>query len=93
MAVSIQLPDSLRRHTGGHRTVEVDARSVREALERLEAAHPSLRAALRDGSGNVRRFVNILANAEDIRFLDNLATALCDGAEVRIVPAVAAGWY
>lgn len=93
MAVSIQLPDSLRRLAGGQHTVAVDAASVREALERLEAAHPTLGAALRDGSGNVRRFVNILADAEDIRFLDNLATALSDGAEVRIVPAVAAGWY
>lgn len=93
MPVSIQLPDTLARLAGGLRTVRVDADSVLGALEGLEAAFPTLRARLRDERGNVRRFLNVLADAEDIRFLDNLATALPDGAELRIVPAVTAGWY
>ncbi|TNF30457.1 MAG: molybdopterin synthase sulfur carrier subunit [Deltaproteobacteria bacterium] len=93
MPVSIQLPDALAHHAGGQRTVAVDAASVGEALDRLEASFPALRARLRDARGNVRRFLNVLADARDIRFLDNLATPLGDDAQLSIVQAVATGWY
>jgi molybdopterin converting factor small subunit len=70
--------------------VVVGGASVREALERLDAACPGIKARICDEGGNLRRFVNVYANREDIRFLDNLDTPLDEGAEVQIVPAL--GW-
>jgi len=91
MRVTIKLPTSLRKFVGGNDTIQVDSTSVREALNELEGHHPGLKAKVCDGDGNPRRFINIYANQEDIRFLDNLDTRLGDGAELQIVPATAGG--
>ncbi len=91
MAVNIKVPASLRKFVQNHDTIEVEANNVREALDALEAQHPGVKAKLCDDQGNVRRFVNIYANSEDIRFLDNLDTPLAAGAELQIVPAIAGG--
>ncbi len=91
MAVNIKIPASLRKFVGGKDTVAVEGENVREALDGLETAHPGIKAKLCDDNGNVRRFINIYANAEDIRFLENLDTSLAEGAEVQIVPAIAGG--
>ena len=91
MNVNIKIPTSLRRFAGGNDTVQVASASVREALDQLEASHPGIKAKLCDGDGNLRRFINIYANQEDIRFLDNLDTPLSEGAELQIVPAIAGG--
>jgi len=93
MPVNIKIPASLRKFVGGSDTIEVEGQNVREALDGLDAAHPGIKAKLCDDSGNVRRFINIYANSEDIRFLENLDTGLDDGAELQIVPAIAGGWY
>ncbi|MCA9514098.1 MAG: MoaD/ThiS family protein [Myxococcales bacterium] len=93
MAVKIKIPASLRKFVGGNDVVDVDAGNVGDALDGLESAHPGIKAKLCDDSGNVRRFINIYANSEDIRFLENLKTPLSDGAELQIVPAIAGGWY
>lgn len=93
MAVQIKIPASLRKFVANQDSVAVEARDVREALDALEAQHPGIKSKLCDDSGNVRRFINLYANGEDIRFLDNLDTALGDGAELQIVPAIAGGWY
>lgn len=93
MAVQIKIPASLRKFVANQDTVAVDAVNVREALDALESAHPGIKSKLCDDSGNVRRFINIYANAEDIRFLDNLDTRLADNAELQVVPAIAGGWY
>lgn len=93
MAVQIKIPASLRKFVGGNDVVAVEGANVREALDQLDSSHPGIKAKLCDDSGNVRRFINIYANSEDIRFLDNLDTALSDDAEVQIVPAIAGGWF
>jgi sulfur-carrier protein len=91
MSVNIKIPTSLRKFAGGNDTIEVASANVRQALDQLEASHPGLKAKLCDGDGNLRRFINIYANQEDIRFLDNLDTPLDEGAELQIVPAIAGG--
>ena len=93
MAIQIKIPASLRKFAANNDTVTVEGTNVRGALDQLEAQHPGIKAKLCDDQGNVRRFINIYANSEDIRFLDNLETTLSDGAELQIVPAIAGGWY
>lgn len=89
--VKVQIPTSLRRFSGGEPVVAVTGSSVRAALDSLERAHPGLQAKLRDADGNLRRYINVFANDEDIRFLDHLDTTLHDGARLQIVPAIVGG--
>ncbi len=91
MSVKIKIPSSLRKFVGGHDTVEVDGSNVRDALDSLEDAHPGIKAKICDDGGNLRRFINVYADQEDIRFLDNLDTPLSEGGELQIVPAIAGG--
>ena len=80
MAVTIKLPTQLRGVAGGAAEARADGATVREVLEGLYAQH-----------GELRRFVNVYLEGEDIRFLDGLATPVSDGDEVTILPAVAGG--
>ncbi|MGB3050742.1 MAG: MoaD/ThiS family protein [Polyangiales bacterium] len=90
MAVTVRIPTPLRTLTGGADEVLMEGGTVSEVIERLEASHPGMKDRLCDDKG-VRRFVNLYANDEDIRFLDNLETALNDGDTLSIVPAIAGG--
>ena len=90
MAVTVRIPTPLRTLTGGADEVPADGGTVAEVIESLEASHPGMKDRLCDEKG-VRRFVNLYANDEDIRFLDNLDTALKDGDTLSIVPAIAGG--
>lgn len=90
MAVTVRIPTPLRTLTGGADEVAADGGTVAEVIESLEANHPGMKDRLCDDKG-VRRFVNLYANDEDIRFLDNLETALEDGDTLSIVPAIAGG--
>ena len=90
MAITVRIPTPLRMLTGGKDEVPASGRTVAEVIEDLETRHPGIRARLCDERG-VRRFVNIYANEEDIRFLDNLKTELRDGDSISIVPAIAGG--
>jgi len=89
-AVTVRIPTPLRTLTGGKDEVHAQGGTVGEVIDSLEASYPGIRARLCDDKG-VRRFVNIYANEEDIRFLDNLETQLSDGDSVSIVPAIAGG--
>lgn len=91
MAVTVKLPTQLRDAAGGAPTVTVEGATVGEALADLYAQHGELRARMADGDGGVRRFVNVYLGGEDIRFLDGLDTAVPDGAELTVLPAVAGG--
>ncbi|MGB5239509.1 MAG: MoaD/ThiS family protein [Prochlorococcaceae cyanobacterium] len=91
MAIQVLIPTPLQKFTADQSSVELDATSVDGLLEALEARFPGILARLTDESGKLRRFLNVYVNSEDIRFLDNQATALADGDEVSIVPAVAGG--
>lgn len=91
MAVQVLIPTPLQKFTNDEATVSVDASSVDALLRALDARFPGILARLCDEDGKLRRFLNVYVNSEDIRFLDNQATALADGDEVSIVPAVAGG--
>ena len=92
MSVKVKIPTPLRPITGNQDTVTANgAGTLGEAIAELEGQYPGLRERLLDDSGELRRFVNVYINGEDVRFLDGLATALKPGDEVSIVPAVAGG--
>jgi molybdopterin synthase sulfur carrier subunit len=90
-AVTVRIPTPLRSYTAGKDAVSVQGSNVGEVLDALEGAHPGLKDKLCDDQGRVRRFVNIFANDEDIRFLEDLRTPVDEGDEVSIVPAIAGG--
>lgn len=90
MAVRVQIPTPMRQHTGGQATVESTGATVQAVLDDLGGKYPGLAQRILE-NGQVRRFVNVYVNDEDIRYLDNLGTAVKDGDEVAIIPAVAGG--
>lgn len=89
--VKVLIPTPLRKFTGDAETVTADADNIGALLKALDAAHPGLGKPLIDEQGNPRKFVNLYVNGEDIRFLQGAQTALKDGDEVSIVPAIAGG--
>lgn len=91
MAVSVLVPTPLRNLTQGQDTVEVSAANVAAMVDTLEAQYPGMGGRLRGEDGTLRRFINIYVNDEDIRFLSGAETALKDGDQVSIVPAIAGG--
>ncbi|MEN3027709.1 MAG: ubiquitin-like small modifier protein 1 [Aquificaceae bacterium] len=91
MNVIVRIPTPLRRVTNGQGEVQVQASTVRNAIERLEEVYPGFKERLVDEQGEVRKFVNLYVNDEDIRFLKGLDTELKDGDILSIVPAIAGG--
>jgi len=91
MSVSVRIPTPLRKLTGGADEVAIEGANVGELIENLEAAHPGLKERLCDEAGEIRRFVNVYVNDEDVRFMNGRDTELKDGDEVSIVPAIAGG--
>jgi sulfur-carrier protein len=90
MAVTVKIPTQLRAVTEGESEIEVDGGTVGEALDAVFEQHAELRDRITE-DGGLRRFVNVYVSGEDIRFQDGLETALSDGDEVTILPAVAGG--
>jgi len=91
MAIKVQIPAPLRSLTGGADEVLVEAQDVAGLVEALEARHRGLRDRLYDGSGELRSYVRLFVNEEDVRFLDGKKTSLRAGDTVAIVPAIAGG--
>jgi len=91
MSVNVRIPTPLRKLTGGSDEVAIEAANIGELIDNLEAAHAGLKERLCDEAGEIRRFVNVYVNDEDVRFLDGRNTALKEGDEVSIVPAIAGG--
>ena len=91
MSITVRIPSSLQLLTEGRKAVEVDGATVADIITGLERDYPGIEARLLDETNQLRRFVNIYLNEEDIRFLDGLATAVPENAEVSIIPAVAGG--
>jgi len=81
----------LRKFTAGSEEVAAAGESIRSVIEDLERNHPGMRERLLDDKGEVRRFVNIYLNGDDIRFLDQLNSRVKDGDDISIVPAIAGG--
>ncbi len=91
MNVSIRIPTPLRKLTNERDVVTAAGDDLSQCIEALESSYPGLKERLCDESGELRRFVNVYVNGEDVRFLAGLSTPLKAGDEVSIVPAVAGG--
>lgn len=89
--ISVRIPTPLRKLSGDRDEVVVEASSVSALIEELEKECPGIKGRLCDENGNVRRFINLYVNNEDIRFLDGADTKLEDGDTVSIIPAIAGG--
>ncbi len=91
MSVQVRIPTPLRRFTGGSEEVAAAGTTVGSVIDDLERQYAGIKERLCDNEGQVRRFVNIYVNGDDIRFLNNLDSELKDGDELSIVPAIAGG--
>lgn len=91
MTVTVRIPGPLRRLTQGEGELRVEAQTVGEALALLRERYPQLGQRLFDGEGQLKPFVNVYLNDEDIRFLQELETPLTDGAVLTLVPAMSGG--
>ena len=89
--VNVRIPTVLRPMAGGNSSVELTGTTVGDVVGELVGVYPGLKENLVDDEGSVRKFVNVYLNDEDIRFLEKLETAVADGDEVAILPAVAGG--
>ncbi len=91
MAIKVQIPTALRRHTSGVASVECAASNLNELFTVLDEKFPELKPHLRDDKGQIRRFLNVYVNEEDIRFLGGPQYAFQEGDEVLLVPSIAGG--
>ena len=92
MSVTVRIPGPLRKITGEREVVTADGGgNLQEIINRLDQEYPGLKERICDESGEIRRFVNLYVNGEDVRFLSGLDTPVKAGDEVSIVPAVAGG--
>lgn len=87
----VRIPTALRKLADGQDSITVEGATVADVLTGIKSSFPQLGEQLVDGNGEVRRFVNLFANDEDIRFLDELETELSASDELSIVPAIAGG--
>ena len=90
MAVEVRVPSMLQKFTDGEKKVQIESASIGEMLSTLETSYPGIGDQLME-DGELRRFVNIYLNDEDIRFLDGMDTSLADGDVLAILPALAGG--
>ena len=91
MSVMVRIPTPLRRMTNGKAKVEVESDNLGDLVEKLNSEFPGFKDRLVDEEGELRYFVNIYLNGEDVRFMDGLNTSTSSGDEISIVPAVAGG--
>ena len=91
MAKTVRIPTPLRKLTNDQDTIDVEAGTIGATVQELESRFPGIQERLVGEDGEIRRFVNVYVNEEDIRFLDNQNTPLKDGDEVSIIPAIAGG--
>ena len=90
MAIEVRIPTILRTYTGGEKAVEASGSTLSELIDDLESNHPGIKDRLIEGE-DLRRFVNLYVNDEDVRFTGGLGTELSDGDQVVVLPAVAGG--
>lgn len=91
MEVHVRIPTPLKKLTGEQDVIKANGRTVGEVIQWLTDTYPGLKERLRDERGEVRRFINIYVNNEDIRFIQNLETPLKDEDQLSIIPAIAGG--
>jgi molybdopterin synthase sulfur carrier subunit len=91
MSVLVRIPTPLQKLVGDQAEINIEATTLREAVQQLAAQNEEFKTRLLDDAGELRRFVNVYVNEEDVRFLQKLDTPLKSGDEVSIVPAIAGG--
>ena len=91
MGVKVLLPTALRAYANNQDTVAVEGKKLGDVVRNLIAGYPQLRAHLLDDTGNVRNFVNVYLNDEDIRYLQKEQTPVSAGDTISIIPSVAGG--
>ena len=91
MAITVRIPTPLRRVTDGQDKVATEGATLRQIIDSMESQYPGIKERLCDEDGDLRNFVNVYVNGEDVRFLDGVDSATGDGDEISIVPAVAGG--
>lgn len=89
---TVRIPSPLRRYTNGQSKVEGQGATINELIENLENQYPGVKTRLCDDNGQIKRYVNVFVNGEEIRTLKGSETAITDKDEVSIVPAMAGGW-
>ncbi len=92
MSVMVRIPTPLRRMTNGQAKVEIESADLGELVEKLNSEFPGFKDRLVDENGQLRYYVSIYLNGEDVRFLDGMSTSTNEGDEISIVPAVAGGF-
>lgn len=91
MAIEVRIPTILRTYTGGEKAVPAEGATLAALIDDLESRHTGIKGRLIEESGELRRFVNVYVNDEDVRFIGGLEAALSDGDQVVVLPAVAGG--
>ena len=91
MSIKVRIPTPLQNMTQNKAEVESSGANIREVIDDLERNFPGIKERICDEKGNIRRFINIYVNEEDVRFLKQDETLLKDGDEVSIIPAIAGG--
>ena len=94
MAIEVRIPTILRTYTGGEKAVHAEGTKLSALIDDLESNHPGIKERLieeKDGQHQLRRFVNVYINDEDVRFMGSLEADLADGDQVVVLPAVAGG--
>ncbi len=88
----VRIPTPLRKLTNGNAEVQVVGSNLKAVIENLEKNYPGLKERICDEAGNVRRFINVFVNDEDVRFAKNLETSIKENDDISIVPAIAGGF-
>ena len=91
MSIVVRIPTPLRRLTNGQDKVDVEGDSLGGVIDAMNEQHPGIRERICDDQGQLRNFVNVYVNGEDVRFLQGMETPMSTGDEVSVVPAVAGG--
>lgn len=91
MSIEVRIPSPLKSLTGGKGVIQGKGRTVGEVIQEIVSTYPQLRERLCDEKGEMRRFINIFLNNEDIRFLKNLDTPVSEGDTLSLIPAIAGG--
>lgn len=91
MGIKVRIPTPLRKLTNGESEVEANGADISQLIDDLEKNYPGIKGKLCEENGNVRKFLNIYLNDDDIRFMDSLATEVRDGDNVSLIPAIAGG--
>jgi len=91
VSVSVRVPTILRPYTQGASEVSVEGSTLSEVLESLDTSYPGIKGRVLDDSGELRRFVNVYVDNDDVRFAEGLQTSIKEGGQVSIIPAVAGG--